>query len=186
MASLKVELVEAKLTRDVEMFGKMDPYIIIRTPFQEWRSPTKKSGGKFPRWNNENIFYAQERGLGSTIKIICMEEDLLKSKLIGETEVNMNVFCEGTGVDRWIEIFWSKGSAGKIRFKSTYKPKPQIDAQAVQDAASIIGLKTQKTLDVTPLKALILVGGYGTRLRPLTLTKPKPMVDFINKPILMH
>jgi mannose-1-phosphate guanylyltransferase len=36
------------------------------------------------------------------------------------------------------------------------------------------------------LKALILVGGYGTRLRPLTLTKPKPMVDFINKPILMH
>jgi mannose-1-phosphate guanylyltransferase len=38
----------------------------------------------------------------------------------------------------------------------------------------------------TPLKALILVGGYGTRLRPLTLTKPKPMVDFINKPILMH
>ncbi|XP_056384328.1 mannose-1-phosphate guanyltransferase beta isoform X2 [Hyla sarda] len=36
------------------------------------------------------------------------------------------------------------------------------------------------------MKALILVGGYGTRLRPLTLSVPKPMVDFCNKPILLH
>eukprot|EP00916_Digyalum_oweni_P003131 GHVL01005640.1.p1 GENE.GHVL01005640.1~~GHVL01005640.1.p1 ORF type:complete len:285 (+),score=54.06 GHVL01005640.1:48-902(+) len=36
------------------------------------------------------------------------------------------------------------------------------------------------------LKALLLVGGYGTRLRPLTLSKPKPLIEFCNISILEH
>ena len=36
------------------------------------------------------------------------------------------------------------------------------------------------------MKALILVGGFGTRLRPLTLSCPKPLVEFCNKSIVKH
>ncbi len=36
------------------------------------------------------------------------------------------------------------------------------------------------------MKALILVGGYGTRLRPLTFSCSKPLVEFASKAILEY
>jgi mannose-1-phosphate guanylyltransferase len=36
------------------------------------------------------------------------------------------------------------------------------------------------------MKAVVLVGGEGTRLRPLTETIPKPLVHFMNRPLLDH
>lgn len=36
------------------------------------------------------------------------------------------------------------------------------------------------------MKAVIMAGGFGTRLRPLTCTIPKPMVPMVNKPMMHH
>jgi len=38
----------------------------------------------------------------------------------------------------------------------------------------------------TSMKAVILVGGYGTRMRPLTISIPKSVIPFINKPMVEH
>jgi len=39
-------------------------------------------------------------------------------------------------------------------------------------------------IKVTPLKALILAGGFATRLRPLSCTRPKTLFPIVNKPLL--
>ena len=36
------------------------------------------------------------------------------------------------------------------------------------------------------MKAVIMAGGFGTRLRPLTNNIPKPMIPMANKPMMEH
>ncbi len=36
------------------------------------------------------------------------------------------------------------------------------------------------------MKAVVMAGGEGTRLRPMTASQPKPMLPVVNKPIMEH
>jgi mannose-1-phosphate guanylyltransferase / phosphomannomutase len=36
------------------------------------------------------------------------------------------------------------------------------------------------------MKGVIMAGGFGTRLKPLTINRPKPMVPVVNRPIMEH
>ena len=36
------------------------------------------------------------------------------------------------------------------------------------------------------MQAIIMAGGFGTRLRPLTMNIPKPMVPLMNRPLIGH
>jgi len=36
------------------------------------------------------------------------------------------------------------------------------------------------------MKAVVMAGGVGSRLRPLTVNRPKPMVPMVNRPVMAH
>jgi mannose-1-phosphate guanylyltransferase/phosphomannomutase len=36
------------------------------------------------------------------------------------------------------------------------------------------------------MKAVIMAGGFGTRIHPLTISMPKPMIPLVNRPIMEH
>src|SRR2546425_11350341 len=36
------------------------------------------------------------------------------------------------------------------------------------------------------MKAVVMAGGEGSRLRPLTINRPKPMVPIVNQPVMQH
>src|SRR5207247_1569871 len=39
---------------------------------------------------------------------------------------------------------------------------------------------------LAPMQAVVMAGGEGSRLRPLTINRPKPMVPIVDKPCLGH
>ena len=54
--SLRITIIEAKITHDTEWFGKMDPFCKIEYRGQDFKTHTIKRGGKTPVWNHEIEF----------------------------------------------------------------------------------------------------------------------------------
>ena len=46
MKKLRVVVIEGKLTRDTETFGKMDPFVEIKCLCKSYRTPVHEDGGK--------------------------------------------------------------------------------------------------------------------------------------------
>lgn len=58
---------EAKLTRDTEFFGKMDPFCKIEVNGKAYKTKVHNGGGKTPKWGDE--FEVPIHSLDDEVKI---------------------------------------------------------------------------------------------------------------------
>ena len=85
--SLRVEIIEARLTRDTEFFSKMDPYVIIETRQQKFKTRTIQGGGKTPKW--DQVFDIDVKYIGDDLFLKVMDEDVTASDLVSPIKMTL-------------------------------------------------------------------------------------------------
>ncbi len=86
--SIIIKPINGMLTKDTNMFGKMDPYVVCIIGSQKQRTATHSGGGKKPQWQTTLQFQLQNPE--SLMRVAVYDDDLGKDDLVGEGTVNLN------------------------------------------------------------------------------------------------
>jgi len=113
-------VIEARLTRDTEMFGKMDPYTTLQVREVIQRTRTLDGAGKTPKW--DQIFDFHVKYIGDDITLKVLDEDVRSSDLVGETTLKLSSLCVNHDIDEWFPITYKGKQSGTIHLKSTWRP----------------------------------------------------------------
>lgn len=102
----------AKLFRDTETFGKMDPYVSVRVGNMKVKTKTHQSGGKAPKWNDTLQFELENE---DTIDIAVYDEDTVTDDLVGETTLFLDEIKKRKSYDEWVKISYKGKEAGQVQ-----------------------------------------------------------------------
>jgi len=144
---LAITMIEANLTRDVETFGKMDPYVIFRANGKENRSATIDDAGKTPAWNQS--FDVKVTDLAGDFELEVWDAGAMSDTIIGDTTFKLADLCKEQHTQGWWEIKHKGKSAGKVHVKAIWTPASQ--AKAGPDDATL-SLLAEKDKEITNLK----------------------------------
>ena len=131
---LTIKAVHGKLTRDLETFGKQDPYVKITYMGTPYKTRVHENGGKNPVWNQEFTFR-----IGSTsddILVECKDDDTIGAKMIGKSTIKASAFCINNGVREYFTVTDNYGkSVGQILFETKYVPDNKPPVQGMMPTA---------------------------------------------------
>lgn len=117
-----MHILEARLKRDTETFGKMDPYVVINTRMQRCRTKTKDNAGKHPKWQGE-CMDVDVKYIGDDMHIEVFDEDPCDSDLVGETTIKLSALAVNGGLDEWFGIQYKGKAAGDIHLRAEWHPR---------------------------------------------------------------
>ena len=134
---LTLNVHEARLTRDTDTFGTMDPYCKINARMQEFKTKTASDGGVSPSW--QEVFEIDVKYIGDDITFEVYTANTVSSdELIGQFRLKISALCVNKGVDDWWHINYKDKSCGQIHLSSHWKPHETEEAaeEAKKEAAA--------------------------------------------------
>ena len=120
--TLNIFILEARLDRDTDTFGKMDPYVVINTRMQRIRTKTAKGQGKSPSWADE-CMEVDVKYVGDDFHLQIFDEDMTDSDLVCESTQKLSSLCVGEGLDDWFVLTFKGKDVGKVHLKGEWHPK---------------------------------------------------------------
>ena len=117
---LDITVIEARLTRDTETFGKMDPYCKITTRQQEFKTAVQNGAGLTPTWNE--TFEIDVKYVGDDCNIEVHDEDLGSDDMVGIYTFKLSSLCVNGGLDEWFPIAYLGKQSGQVHLKGVWKP----------------------------------------------------------------
>ena len=118
---LTVRPMSAKLTRNTEFFGSMDPYCIVSLGECKQRTRVADSAGKYPHWQDQFIF---RRTTEEQLFFAVWDKDTVSADdLVGEGSMLLRNAFQAVGVwDGWIDLAYRGRKAGSLRCQISWAP----------------------------------------------------------------
>ena len=130
-----VKAIGCRLTRDTEVLGKMDPYVLFKTGDQKAMTSVKIDAGKICEWNETFTFYVKENDV---LHFAVYDEDPGTDDLVGEGSLNVvSSFIEKQKCG-YVLKYADRGSAGEVDLEVQFFPQEKRKIEEVKKYQNII------------------------------------------------
>ena len=122
---LTLKVCQAKMLKNQEIFGKMDPFCIIKLGNQKYQTTVQISAGKFPIWNE--TFHFTDISYTDKVNIEMYDkEDFGKDEFIGQLDISLQDVMLGKSIKKWFEVTDKKNKrVGEIELEFISQEKQQ-------------------------------------------------------------
>ena len=110
MTKIIIEPKTARLYRDLDAFGKMDPYCTIQCGSEKKKTKTHNGGGKNPTWSDAISIKAMD----DTMTLTVWDKDVGKDDYVGSASIDINKITYSGGLKDWVSIYHKGKEAGQV------------------------------------------------------------------------
>lgn len=166
----------AKLTRDTELMGKMDPYCVIKIGSTTQKTQVKEDAGKVPVWEETFKFKTQ---VGEIVHFeVWDKEKIKKDDLVGSGSFSITQLHVNNKNEFDQEIFYEKKKAGEVYLeiefisdpiKELQENKGNVTAEEIKETDHDAIVKLQEEL----AKIWVGIEEEREKAKPVDMTKKK-------------